>query len=94
MSTVATQRHIAPAHVQALGSSLPFDEVDTPGAYVCDWSGHLLRVTERAVTLGRAPALNIVGSAPLTVTKISDDPEVPITEAKRLAGRFKLSISF
>jgi len=34
---------------------------------------------------GQSLKLNIIGSAPLTVTKISDDPDVPLTEARTLA---------
>ena len=26
------------------GVSIPFDSIRSPGAYVCNWNGHLLRV--------------------------------------------------
>jgi hypothetical protein len=78
----------------SIGTTIPFDVVDTPGTYVCTWSGHLLRVPRRAVTLGCTPALNIVGREPLTVTKISDDPEIPLSEAKRIAARYRVPVNF
>lgn len=80
--------------VTELGAAVPFDVMDTPGAYVCNWSGHLLRVSQAAITAQRSLAMNIVGNQPLTVTKISDDPTVPLAEAKRLAAAFKLDVRF
>ncbi len=76
------------------GARLPFDTISSPGAYVCDWSGHLLRMPERALSSSLAPELNIVGREPLTVTKISDDPEVPLTRARTLAVGLGLAIGF
>jgi hypothetical protein len=82
------------SHPTTLGTTVPFDVVDTPGAYVCNWSGHLLRIPERAFTPAHCPALNLVGPEPLTVTKISDDPEVPLAQAKRLAADLHLQVQF
>ena len=31
------------------GVSIPFDSIRSPGAYVCNWNGHLLRVPETAL---------------------------------------------
>ena len=33
----------------SLGVSIPFDSIRSPGAYVCNWNGHLLRVPEIAL---------------------------------------------
>ena len=76
------------------GTTMPFDVLNTPGAYICNWSGHLLRVPNGAVTLGSSVGLNIIGSEPLTVTKLSDNPNVPLFEAKRLAADLKLDVNF
>ena len=73
------------------GTRIPFDVVSTRGAYVCDWSGHLLRVSE---VPGRTPPLNIIGSEPLTVTKLSDDPDVPLAIAKQLAMDMNIPTHF
>jgi hypothetical protein len=35
-----------------------------------------------------------VGDRPLTITKISDDPDVVISKAKRLAAFFNLEVKF
>jgi hypothetical protein len=74
------------------GVSVPFDAIGAPGAYVCNWSGHLLRVPEGAA--GRALGLNIVGHEPLTVTKISDDPQVSLTDARHLAAGLGVTAGF
>jgi hypothetical protein len=76
------------------GVTVPLDTVMSPGAYVCNWSGHLLRVPPRGLMPGGALTLNIVGGEPLTVTKICDDPDVPVPEARGLAWCLGLSVGF
>lgn len=76
------------------GVTVPFDAVQSPGAYVCGWSGHLLRVFGRGLMSDESPLLNIVGGEPLTVTKISDDPRVSLPEARGLAWALGLSVRF
>ena len=74
--------------------TVPWDSINEPGTYICHWSGHLLRVPEDGVTPGRSPMLNIVGYEPLFVTKISDDPYVPLTKARLLASNYDIKINF
>jgi hypothetical protein len=74
------------------GVSIPFDSIRTPGCYVCDWNGHLLRVPERALVPNGV--LNIVGPEPLFVTKISDDPALPLTRARQAAADLNLRVVF
>ncbi len=76
------------------GVRLPLDSVTTPGAYVCNWSGHLLRVPADSLAAGGPLAVNIIGGEPLTVTKISDDPTVPLARARGLAWLCGLSPQF
>lgn len=77
-----------------VGTTIAFDSINAPGAYICNWSGHLLRVPEDGVTPGRSPMLNIVGAEPLTVTKISDNPYITLTKAKLLACNFDINCNF
>ena len=76
------------------GTTIPFEAISEPGCYVCNWSGHLCRVPEDGVAPGRSPLINIVGNEPLLVTKISDNPYIPLTKAKMLACNFDLNVNF
>ena len=82
------------ADVTGCGSTVPFDSICEPGCYVCNWSGHLMRVPEDGVAPGRSPLINIVGTDRLFVTKISDNPYIPVTKAKMLACNFDLNVNF
>ena len=76
------------------GTTWRFDAINEPGTYVCNWSGHLMRVPEDGVSSGRSPLINIVGTEPLMVTKISDNPYITLTKAKLLASNFDLNVNF
>ncbi len=68
---------------------LPADYISDPGCYVCNWSGHLLRVPNHSGAHGGVALASIVGSKPMFVTKLSDDPYIPISEARMLASDLK-----
>ena len=74
--------------------TVTFESMPEPGAYICNWSGHLMRVPEDGVSPGRSPMINIVGAEPLTVTKISNVPFITITKAKLLASDGDLQVNF
>jgi hypothetical protein len=76
------------------GTSIPFEAISEPGAYVCSWSGHLLRVPADALQSGGAPSINFVGGQPLFVTKICSNPFVTVTKARLLASNFDLNVNF
>ena len=77
-----------------IGQVVPFESINEPGAYVCNWSGHLLRVPDDAVTPGRSPLINIVGNDPLFVTKISDNPFMPVTKCRLMACNLDVAVNF
>jgi hypothetical protein len=76
------------------GAAVPFDTITAAGAYVCNWSGHLLRVPERSLNPQGALPLNMVGGEPLIVTKISDDPDLPLSTARGLAQSLGVNVGF
>jgi hypothetical protein len=76
------------------GKTFAWDQLNEPGTYVCQWTGHLLRVPEDGVTAGRSPMVNIIGTEPLFVTKISDNPWITLTKARMLASNFDLNVNF
>ncbi|MEK6797746.1 MAG: hypothetical protein AABZ12_02140 [Planctomycetota bacterium] len=75
-------------------TTIPFENINTPGCYICNWSGHLLRVPDDGVAPGRSPLLTIVGCEPLFVTKISDNPFIPITKARTIASNIDCNVNF
>ncbi|MBN2448498.1 MAG: hypothetical protein JXO22_17355 [Phycisphaerae bacterium] len=91
--TTGTPTVKSPARTN-LGATIPFDAIDDAGAYICNWTGHLLRVPEDGITRGHAPLINIIGTEPLTVTKISDNPFITISKAKAAATSYHLTPNF
>ncbi len=77
-----------------VGNSLAFERINQPGTYLCNWSGHLLRIPEDAVQLGRSPTLQIRAKEQLYVTKLSDDPFVPLTKARMVASDLDHAVNF
>ncbi len=76
------------------GTCVPFESISEPGTYVCNWSGHLLRVPEDGVTPGRSPMISMISCDPLFVTKISDDAYVTRTKARLLASNYDCNVNF
>ena len=75
-------------------TKVPFDAINEPGCYICNWSGHLLRVPEDGVAPGRSPLINVIGPEPLYVTKISDNPYIPLTKARMVACNYDMKVNF
>ena len=78
----------------SVGTTVPFEAIQDPGCYICNWSGHLLRVPNDGVTPGRSPLVNIIGNDALFVTKLSDNPFITITKAKMIASNLDCSVNF
>ena len=81
-------------HTTKTCHSLRFSEIDAPGCYVGSASGDLYRVPEDGVLAGRSPVIDIVARTPRMVTKISQNPWLPISEARRLAVDSDLHVNF
>lgn len=68
------------------GTILPLDAIQTAGVYLCDWSGHLLRVPPDSLTRQGALAINLIGDSPLTVTLLSSNPFLSLSRAREVAA--------
>ncbi len=77
-----------------IGQVMPFESISEPGTYVCNWSGHLLRVPDDAVTPGRSPLINMLGPEQLFVTKISNNPFTPVTKCRLVAANLDIAVNF
>ena len=76
------------------GTTIPFSSINEPGCYICNWSGHLLRIPADGIAPGRSPLINMVGYDQLFVTKISDYPYIPLTKARLLACNCDVNVNF
>ncbi len=93
--TTATQIPPRPARMApGVGTTFGFDQIESPGAYVCNWSGHLLRIPEDGVKAGRSPIIGLVATEPPTVTRISPDPFISLTKARMVASNLDLPVRF
>ena len=92
--TTATQCNTTNQNNCCAGTTIPFEGINAPGCYICNWSGHLVRVPEDGVAPGRSPMLNIIGSEQLFVTKISDNPFITLTKARLVASNFDCAVNF
>ncbi len=93
MTTTASPSALSPASA-GVGNTFAYDQIDNPGTYVCNWSGHLLRVPEDGTKAGRSPVLEIRGKEQLHVTKLSSDPFVALTKARMIASDLDLPVNF
>ena len=92
--TSATQCNTNTTNATCVGTTIPFDGINEPGCYLCNWSGHLVRVPQDGVAPGRSPLVNIVGTEQLFVTKISENPFITLTKARLIAANFDCAVNF
>lgn len=78
----------------AKGITMPFESINQAGCYVCNWSGHLLRVPEDGINQSGGADLTMRGTSPLFVTKISEDPFIPVTKARLAAANSDMLVNF
>lgn len=74
-------------------TAIPFSEICEPGTYVCNWSGHLLQIPTNAIN-GNAPWMNLWGNDTPCVTKISNDWNVSIEDARTMARDCGCTVNF
>jgi len=74
-----------------VGGSVPYDSINSPGAYVFERTGHLLRVPEDSIRPGRSPLMQIQSKESLRVTKISNNPFITSTKARMTASQHDIS---
>lgn len=97
MTSNATTQYNATANYEGhtpVGTTLPFENLNDPGCYVCNWNGHLMRVPDDGVAPGRSPLINVIGTEPLFVTKIADNPFIPLTKARMVACNLDIAVNF
>ncbi len=76
------------------GTQLPFESINEWGCYVCNWSGHLLRIPPDAIKRGHSPLISIKSTETLFVTKLCNDPYIPVSKARMLAADCDVVVNF
>ena len=71
-----------------------FENIEEAGAYLSNWTGHLIRVPDDGLNVGRSPLVDIRGTEPMMVTKLSDDPYITLTKARIIAADLDLPVNF
>ena len=79
---------------EMLGIAGPFERISQPGCFVFNRTGDLLRVPDDALLPGHSPAIDIVSKEPWLVTKIANDPYLPLGKARSLAADMDLYVNF
>lgn len=74
--------------------TLPFNEITDPGAYYNHSTGWLYRVPDDGLALGHSPLMNICCNDECYMTKISDDPWVPVSKAREICSNWDFSVNF
>ena len=80
--------------LENVGAQYRWEALTEPGTYFSNWSGHLLRVPEYALKQGFSPVIEIIGKEPMLVTKLSDDPFIPISKARMIAADLDHAVNF
>jgi len=73
---------------------VPFSELHEPGCYISNSTGNLFRVPEDALAANRSPLIEIVSNSGTMMTRVSEDPWIPISKARQLAADADLAINF
>ncbi len=73
---------------------MALEEIAEPGAYVCHCCGDLIRVVDALTLPGDEAFIQEHGGQAVRVSRLSDDPFVPITWARMEAANLDLRVSF
>jgi len=72
----------------------PFNEISEPGAYYCQQTGWLYRIPGEAIAPGHSPVTTVVSAEECFVTKISNDPWVPLNKAREICSNYDFVVNF
>ena len=76
------------------GTRLALHGVRSPGLYLCEWNGHLLRMPRTAADDEPDLSFNIHAAGDRTVVKLSENPDLPLPTARHIAETYGLRTTF
>ena len=72
-----------------------WNNVNQPGSYVCNDTGLLLRVPAAGIKDGTSPIIDFFGpQGPVNVTRLSENPGLPIADLRTLATTAQIKPQF
>ena len=74
--------------------TVPFNEITEPGAYYFHTTGALYRIPPECLAPGHSPMLNIYCDDQCLVTKISNDPWIPVSKAREICSNWDFFVNF
>ena len=74
--------------------TVPFNEISEMGTYYDHDTGWLFRMPEESLSPGHSPVLNIVSGDENLLTKISDDPWIPVNKAREICSNLDFEVNF
>ena len=89
-----TTREQSPQLQKGVGSTTPFDQLESHGCYIWRSTGDLIRVPDDALAPERSPKIDVVSKDPCLVTKISSDPYLALSKARSIAADMDLPVNF
>lgn len=76
------------------GTNYDVNEIPSPGCYVCNWNGALMRVSDAAFMSGGFTSFNFTCTDPLTVTYLCCDPTATVEECRNWASGSNVYCNF
>jgi hypothetical protein len=74
--------------------TMPYEKMNQPGTYYFHGTGMLMRVPPEALSPGHSPVIPIVWRDECYVTRISNDPWLPISKARQICANQDWTVNF
>ncbi len=75
--------------------TIPFNEINSEGAYVANETGRLYQIPDAALQEGHSPMFSVLGpEGDERVTRLSTDPCTPIQKLRLLASQANIQPKF
>ena len=76
------------------GTTCTINEISSPGCYVCNWNGSLLRVNESCFDSSNNTWFSFCSNDTLTVTFLCENPYTSIGECRDLAKTYRVPCNY
>lgn len=78
----------------ATGTSFTVNDITSPGCYVCDWNGALLRLNDSCFDSSNNTYFSFSSNDTLTVTYLTDNPYASVGECRQIANSSDIIFNF